>query len=84
MLRGDPLGRACGSGSACGRRSRDDPALHAAAFAYISDYWINFVACIAHVRPAAEAGGKLYVASLNHALWLHVPFRADQWFCSIA
>ena len=55
----------------------DDPALHAAAFAYLSDYWINFAACIAHVRPGAQA--KLYVASLNHAIWLPIPLRADSW-----
>jgi acyl-CoA thioesterase-2 len=54
----------------------DAPALHSAAFAYISDHWINFAACIAHVRPAAP---KLYVASLNHAIWFHEPFRADEW-----
>jgi acyl-CoA thioesterase II len=57
----------------------DDGALHAAAFAYLSDYWINFVACIAHVAPTAASGGRLYVASLNHAIWLHRPFRADGW-----
>jgi acyl-CoA thioesterase-2 len=57
----------------------DDGALHAAAFAYLSDYWINFVACIPHVAPTAAKGGKLYVASLNHAIWLHRPFRADDW-----
>jgi acyl-CoA thioesterase-2 len=57
----------------------DDGALHAAAFAYLSDYWINFVACIPHVAPTAAKGGRLYVASLNHAIWLHRPFRADGW-----
>ena len=57
----------------------DDGAVHAAAFAYLSDYWINFVACIPHVAPTAAKGGKLYVASLNHAIWLHRPFRADDW-----
>ena len=58
---------------------RDDPALHAAAFAYISDYWINFVACVGHVGPAVAAGGSLYVASLNHTIWFLRPPRADQW-----
>ncbi len=58
---------------------RDDPVLHAAAFAYISDYWINFVANIAHVESIAREAGALYVASLNHAIWFHTPFRADQW-----
>jgi acyl-CoA thioesterase-2 len=61
------------------RRLADDPSLHAAAFAYLSDYWINFAACIAEVRPIAEAGVELYVASLNHAIWWHRPLRADEW-----
>jgi acyl-CoA thioesterase-2 len=57
----------------------EGPALHAAAFAYLSDYWINFAACIAHVRATSERGGTLYVASLNHAIWFHRPLRADEW-----
>jgi acyl-CoA thioesterase-2 len=57
----------------------DDPALHAAAFAYLSDYWINFAACIPHAPACAAAHARLYVASLNHAIWFHRPLRADQW-----
>jgi acyl-CoA thioesterase-2 len=57
----------------------DDPVLHASTFAYISDYWINFAVSIAHARPTAEAGGKLYIASLNHAIWFHAPLRTDGW-----
>jgi acyl-CoA thioesterase-2 len=57
----------------------DDSSLHAAAFAYLSDYWINFAGCIAEVRPIAEGGVELYVASLNHAIWWHRPLRADEW-----
>ena len=57
----------------------DRPALHAAAFAYLSDYWINFAACIAHVSAMAERDARLYVASLNHAVWFHRPLRADAW-----
>jgi acyl-CoA thioesterase II len=79
VLRGDPAGPRVRFWVRVRPPLGDDPALHAAAFAYISDYWINFAACIAHVRPAAESGGKLYVASLNHTLWLHAPFRADGW-----
>lgn len=77
VLRGDPLGPRVRFFIRVRRPLSDDPALHAAAFAYISDYWINFAACIAHVRPSAPA--KLYVASLNHAIWLHAAFRADGW-----
>ena len=62
------------------QRLVEGPALHAAAFAYLSDYWINFAACIAHVRTTSERGGTLYVASLNHAIWFHRPLRADEWF----
>ncbi len=62
-----------------GRRLADDAHLHAAAFAYLSDYWINFAACIAHAPAAAAARTRLYVASLNHAIWLHRALRADEW-----
>lgn len=61
------------------RRLPDDAALQAAAFAYLSDYWINFVACLPHVPAAAAARSRLYIASLNHAIWLHRPLRADEW-----
>ncbi|WP_066266431.1 acyl-CoA thioesterase [Hydrogenophaga palleronii] len=55
----------------------DDPRLHAAAFAYLSDWWLNFSALGLHLRDLN--GRKLYISSLNHALWLHRPVRADQW-----
>lgn len=59
-------------------RLPDDPALHAAVFAYLSDWWLNYPAVGGH-QPEAEARGGLYVASLNHAIWLHHPLRADGW-----
>lgn len=49
----------------------------AAAFAYMSDWWLNFSSLIAHQRDVA--GRRLYVASLNHAIWLHRPVAADRW-----
>jgi acyl-CoA thioesterase-2 len=52
---------------------------HAAAFAYLSDYWINFVACTAHVHEMAAIDARLYVASLNHTIWIHRLLRADRW-----
>jgi acyl-CoA thioesterase-2 len=61
------------------RRLPDDAPLQAAAFAYLSDFWINFVACLPHVPAAAAARRRLYIASLNHAVWLHRPVRADEW-----
>lgn len=59
-------------------RVGDGVAEQAAAFAYLSDWWINYAALGAHLADLGEGPG-LYVASLNHALWWHRPFRADQW-----
>lgn len=56
----------------------DDPHLHAAAFAYLSDWWLNFPGVGGH-QDEAQARGGLYVASLNHAIWFHRPLRADDW-----
>jgi acyl-CoA thioesterase-2 len=55
----------------------DAPALHAGALAYLSDWWLNFAAIVAHVPPSTASG--MYIASLNHALWWHAPARADAW-----
>lgn len=59
-------------------RLPDDPALHAAVFAYLSDWWLNYPATGGHQHEAQQRSG-LYVASLNHAIWLHQPPRADEW-----
>lgn len=58
-------------------RLPDDPLLQAAAFAYMSDWWLNFSSLGMHLRDIGTR--KLYISSLNHALWLHQPFRADEW-----
>ena len=55
----------------------DDSRIHAAAFAYISDWWLNFSSLSMHLRDIGSR--KLYISSLNHALWLHRPVRADEW-----
>lgn len=57
----------------------DDPRLQAAAFAYLSDWWINFASVGIHVPDLDREGGRLHVASLNHAIWFHRPLRADRW-----
>src|SRR5256886_5528511 len=31
-------------------------------------------------RPKGSLSGGVVGASLDHALWLHRPFRADEWF----
>jgi acyl-CoA thioesterase-2 len=59
-------------------RLDDQPSSHAAALAYLSDYWINSAAITHHIA-ARDAHAAAYIASLNHSLWLHTPGRADGW-----
>ena len=55
----------------------DDPALHRAVLAYLSDMTLLDTALIAHGKSVFDK--TMQVASLDHALWFHRPFRADQW-----
>ena len=55
----------------------DDDALHRAMLAYISDYALISVALLPHNIKIGD--GKLQIASLDHAMWFHRPFRMDEW-----
>ncbi len=55
----------------------DDPAIHRALLAYMSDLTLLDTALVAHGRTIFDL--DLQVASLDHALWFHRPFRADDW-----
>ena len=55
----------------------DDPAIHQCALAYSSDYALLDTALAPHGRTLFEK--DFMGASLDHALWLHRPFRADEW-----
>jgi acyl-CoA thioesterase-2 len=55
----------------------DDPSLHQSALAYASDFTLLDTALIAHGRVLYDP--KLMLASLDHALWFHRPFKADEW-----
>ena len=55
----------------------DDPAIHRAVLAYLSDMTLLDTALIAHGKSVFDK--TMQVASLDHALWFHRPFRADQW-----
>ncbi len=55
----------------------DDPVLHQAVLAYASDFTLLDTALIAHGKLLFDADVQL--ASLDHALWYHRPFRADEW-----
>lgn len=55
----------------------DDSRVHSAAFAYLSDWWLNFSSLGLHREGLADRA--LYVSSLNHCIWFHRPVRADAW-----
>ena len=55
----------------------DDLALHQCVLAYASDFTLLDTALIAHGRFVFDP--KLMLASLDHAIWFHRSFRADEW-----
>ena len=55
----------------------DDQNIHRAAIAYASDYTI--LESIYRRHGIAWAHRGLKSASLDHAMWFHRPFRADEW-----
>jgi acyl-CoA thioesterase-2 len=55
----------------------DDPAIHQCVLAYASDMSLLDTALVPHGRSLFEK--QFMGASLDHALWLHRPFRADDW-----
>lgn len=59
----------------------DEPLLHEALFAYVSDYGLLWTALQPHGIRMGDP--RLQIASLDHTIWFHRPFRMDQWllFC---
>lgn len=55
----------------------DDPALHRCVLAYASDMTLIDTALVPHGMNFFD--NRLQLASLDHALWFHRPFRADAW-----
>jgi acyl-CoA thioesterase-2 len=55
----------------------DDPAIHQCVLAYASDMSLLDTALVPHGRSLFEK--EFMGASLDHALWLHRAFRADDW-----
>jgi len=56
----------------------DDALLHACALTYASD--LTLLDSVLSVHGEVWGPGGVVGASLDHALWLHRPFRADEWF----
>jgi acyl-CoA thioesterase-2 len=58
-------------------RLPDTLALHQCVLAYASDFTLLDTALIAHGRLLFDP--DIQMASLDHAMWFHRPFRADEW-----
>lgn len=55
----------------------DDPAIHRAVLAYLSDMTLLDSTLVPHDSSVFDK--KFQAASLDHAVWFHRPFRADEW-----
>jgi acyl-CoA thioesterase-2 len=58
-------------------RAPDDAALHRAMLAYASDFHLIGTATLPHGISYMQH--NVQMASLDHALWFHRPFRVDEW-----
>ncbi|MET9729772.1 acyl-CoA thioesterase II [Streptomyces sp. NPDC006458] len=56
----------------------DNPLLHIVLATYVSDMTLLDSVLLAHGR-GGWAVGDVVGASLDHAMWFHRPFRADEW-----
>lgn len=55
----------------------EDPHLHAAVAAYLSDITLLSVSTVQHRLVLMSS--QIQAASIDHAMWFHRPFRADEW-----
>jgi acyl-CoA thioesterase-2 len=56
----------------------DDPVLHACILTYASDMTLLDTTLLPH-GLSLLTDDRLQLASLDHAMWFHRPFRADEW-----
>ncbi|MEO7521896.1 MAG: acyl-CoA thioesterase II [Gemmatimonas sp.] len=55
----------------------DEPISHQAILAYTSDYGMLPTALLPHDTSYRDP--RLFIASLDHSVWIHRSFRADEW-----
>jgi acyl-CoA thioesterase-2 len=58
-------------------RLPDDAEIHRNLLAYVSDYQLVATSTLPHGVRFEQ--GSLQLASLDHAMWFHRPFRIDEW-----
>jgi acyl-CoA thioesterase-2 len=59
-------------------RIDDDAQMHNALLAYASDFFLIGTALLPHALSYIQPNVRM--ASLDHAMWFHRPFRVDEWF----
>lgn len=59
----------------------DDPSLHRYLLAYASDF--NFLGTSLNPHGVSWMTRSLQVASLDHSMWFHRPFRMDDWLLQV-
>jgi acyl-CoA thioesterase-2 len=62
-------------------RLPDDPLLHACVLTYASDLTLLDAAIVPHYGRRIRT--DVQIASLDHAMWFHRPFRMDDWLLYI-
>ena len=55
----------------------DNPGVHKYLLAYASDF--QFLTCSLYPHGVANLLKPMQIASLDHAMWFHRPFRMDDW-----
>ncbi len=59
----------------------DDPSIHQALLAYASDY--SFLTTALKPHGVGWLSRGMQVASIDHVMWFHQPFRADEWLLHV-
>ncbi len=55
----------------------DNPDLHTSLLAYASDF--NFLTTSLHPHAASYGQPDMRVATIDHSVWFHRPFKIDEW-----
>jgi len=63
-------------------RLPDTPALHQAILAYASDLTLLDTTAMPHAVSFFDE--DMQIASLDHAMWFHRPFRVDEWLLHVS
>ena len=58
-------------------RVPDDETLHRCLLAYVSDFYLLDTSTLPHGTNFLSA--NVIMASIDHAMWFHRPFRVDEW-----